>query len=55
MADDGFICYLFIQTCIDRTFIHDKAAGDLGYKPLVSKEEVYIKKHLNGLRIIYPR
>ena len=30
-----------IQTCIDHTFVHDKATKDFGYEPIVSKEEAF--------------
>jgi sterol-4alpha-carboxylate 3-dehydrogenase (decarboxylating) len=30
-----------IQTCIDHTFVHDKATRDFGYEPIVSKDEAF--------------
>jgi len=30
-----------IQTCVDHTFVHDKATRDFGYKPIVSKQEAF--------------
>ena len=29
------------QTCVDHTFVHDRAAKDFGYKPIVSKKEAF--------------
>ncbi|MFW9922642.1 MAG: NAD-dependent epimerase/dehydratase family protein [Candidatus Thorarchaeota archaeon] len=37
----NFNRFSVIQTCIDHTFIHDKATRDFGYQPIVSKEEAY--------------
>jgi len=45
-----------IQTCVDRTFVHNKATRDFGYEPIVSKQEAFTrtlewfqkKKNLNG-------
>lgn len=34
-----FNTFSIIQTCIDHTYVHDKAAKDFGYKPIVSKED----------------
>jgi len=36
-----FNTFAIIQTCIDHTYIHDKAAKDFGYEPIVSKEEAF--------------
>jgi sterol-4alpha-carboxylate 3-dehydrogenase (decarboxylating) len=30
-----------VQTCIDHTFVHDKATKDFGYEPIVSKEDAF--------------
>ena len=38
-----FNTFAIIQTCIDHTYIHDKAAKDFGYEPIVSKEEAFKK------------
>ncbi len=37
----NFNRFAVIQTCIDHTFSHEKAANDFGYKPMVSKEEAF--------------
>ncbi len=37
----NFNRFSVIQTCVDHTFVHDKAAKDFGYKPIVSKEEAF--------------
>jgi len=34
----NFNRFSVIQTCIDHTFIHDKATKDFGYKPIITKE-----------------
>ncbi|MEA2071400.1 MAG: NAD-dependent epimerase/dehydratase family protein [Asgard group archaeon] len=39
----NFNRFSVIQTCIDHTFIHDKAREDFGYEPIVSKEEAFKK------------
>lgn len=36
-----FNTFSVIQTCIDHTYVHDKAARDFGYKPIVPKEEAF--------------
>jgi len=36
-----FNTFAVIQTCVDHTYVHDKAAGDFGYKPIISKEEAF--------------
>lgn len=36
-----FNTFAIIQTCIDHTYIHDKATKDFGYAPIVSKEEAF--------------
>ena len=30
-----------IQTCVDHTFVHNKATNDFSYEPIVSKEEAF--------------
>ncbi|NHJ47260.1 MAG: NAD-dependent epimerase/dehydratase family protein [Asgard group archaeon] len=30
-----------VQTCVDHTFVHDKATRDFGYEPIISKEEAF--------------
>ncbi|HUZ18475.1 MAG TPA: NAD-dependent epimerase/dehydratase family protein [Spirochaetia bacterium] len=30
-----------VQTCVDHTFVHDKAARDFGYRPVVPAEEAF--------------
>jgi len=37
----NFNRFSVIQTCIDHTFVHDKATRDFGYEPIVSKEEAF--------------
>ncbi len=39
----NFNRFAVIQTCVDHTFISDKAERDFGYKPIVSKEEAFQK------------
>ena len=37
----NFNRFAVIQTCVDHTFVSDKAENDFGYKPIVSKEEAF--------------
>ena len=37
----NFNSFSIIQTCVDHAFVHDKAARDFGYQPIVSKEEAF--------------
>jgi sterol-4alpha-carboxylate 3-dehydrogenase (decarboxylating) len=37
----NFNPFSVIQTCIDHTFVHDKATRDFGYEPIVTKEEAF--------------
>jgi len=37
----NFNRFAVIQTCVDHTFVHHKAERDLGYRPIVSKEEAF--------------
>ena len=37
----NFNRFAVIQTCVDHTFVSDKAEKDFGYKPIVSKEEAF--------------
>ncbi|MCG3222463.1 MAG: NAD-dependent epimerase/dehydratase family protein [Candidatus Heimdallarchaeota archaeon] len=39
----NFNRFAVIQTCIDHTFVSEKAEKDFGYKPIVSKEEAFDK------------
>jgi len=39
----NFNSFSIIQTCVDHTFVHDKATRDFGYQPVVSKEEAFRK------------
>ena len=39
----NFNRFAVIQTCVDHTFISDKAERDFGYKPIVSKQEAFEK------------
>ena len=45
----NFNRFSVIQTCVDHTFLHDKATRDFGYEPIVSKEEAY-RRTLNWLQ-----
>jgi nucleoside-diphosphate-sugar epimerase len=31
------------QVCVDHTFVHDRAERDFGYRPIVSREEAFIR------------
>jgi len=33
--------FAVVQTCVDHTFVHDKATRDFNYEPIVSKELAY--------------
>ncbi len=37
----NFNRFAVIQTCVDHTFVHRKAMRDLGYHPIVSREEAF--------------
>lgn len=37
----NFNRFAVIQTCVDHTFIHDKATKDFGYEPLITKDEAF--------------
>ena len=37
----SFCRFAVIQTCVDHTFVDGKAARDLGYWPIVSREEAF--------------
>ncbi|MBN1330698.1 MAG: NAD-dependent epimerase/dehydratase family protein [Candidatus Heimdallarchaeota archaeon] len=37
----NFNRFSVIQTCVDHTFVHNKASEDFGYEPIISKEEAY--------------
>ena len=37
----NFNRFAVIQTCVDHTFVDDKARRDLGYEPIVSREEAF--------------
>jgi len=39
----NFNRFSVIQTCLDHTFVSDKAERDFGYKPIISKEEAFEK------------
>jgi nucleoside-diphosphate-sugar epimerase len=39
----NFNRFAVIQTCVDHTFVSDKAERDFGYKPVISKEEAFKK------------
>jgi len=35
--------FAVVQTCVDHTFVHHKAARELGYAPVVSREEAFAR------------
>ena len=37
----NFNRFSVIQTCVDHTFVHHRAERDLGYRPIVSREEAF--------------
>ena len=37
----NFKRFAVVQTCVDHTFVDHKAARDLGYRPIVSREEAF--------------
>ena len=37
----NFNRFAVIQTCVDHTYRHDRAERDLGYRPIVSREEAF--------------
>ena len=39
----NFNRFAVIQTCVDHTFVHRKAERDLGYQPIVSREEAFTR------------
>lgn len=39
----NFNRFAVIQTCVDHTFVSDKAERDFGYKPIVSKEDAFVR------------
>ena len=39
----NFNRFSVIQTCVDHTFVSDKAERDFGYKPIVSKRDAFQK------------
>ena len=41
--DSNFNTFSVIQTCIDHTFVYDKATRDFGYIPIISKQEAFGK------------
>jgi nucleoside-diphosphate-sugar epimerase len=45
----NFNRFAVIQTCVDHTFVHAKAERDLGYQPIVSREEAF-RRSLAWLR-----
>jgi sterol-4alpha-carboxylate 3-dehydrogenase (decarboxylating) len=50
----NFNRFAVIQTCVDHTFVHRKAARDFGYEPIVSRAEAFrrsiawLKEQENG-------
>jgi nucleoside-diphosphate-sugar epimerase len=45
----NFNRFAVIQTCVDHTFVHDRAERELGYRPIVSREEAF-RRSLEWLR-----
>jgi nucleoside-diphosphate-sugar epimerase len=45
----NFNRFAVIQTCVDHTFVHNNAMRDLGYHPIVSREEAF-RRSLEWLR-----
>jgi nucleoside-diphosphate-sugar epimerase len=45
----NFNRFAVIQTCVDHTFVHHNAVRDLGYHPIVSREEAF-RRSLEWLR-----
>jgi nucleoside-diphosphate-sugar epimerase len=45
----NFNRFAVVQTCVDHTFVHRKAIRDLGYHPVVSREEAF-RRSLEWLR-----
>jgi nucleoside-diphosphate-sugar epimerase len=41
--------FAVVQTCVDHTYRHDRAARDFGYRPIVSREEAF-RRTLADLR-----
>jgi len=39
----NFNRFAVVQTCVDHTFVSDKAEADFGYTPIVSKEEAFAR------------
>ena len=39
----NFNRFAVVQTCVDHTFVHHKAARELGYAPIVSREEAFAR------------
>jgi len=37
----SFSRFAVIQTCVNHTFVDGKAARELGYRPIVSREEAF--------------
>jgi sterol-4alpha-carboxylate 3-dehydrogenase (decarboxylating) len=39
----NFNRFAVVQTCVDHTFVHGKAERELGYRPIVSREEAFTR------------
>jgi nucleoside-diphosphate-sugar epimerase len=39
----NFNRFAVVQTCVDHTFVHHRAARELGYAPIVSREEAFAR------------
>ena len=39
----NFNRFAVVQTCVDHTFVHHKAARELGYAPIVSRDEAFAR------------
>jgi len=57
----NFNRFSVIQTCVDHTFISDKARRELGYRPIVSEEEAFkrtlewFSKNLDDIKASLPK
>jgi len=39
----NFNRFSVVQTCVEHTFVHHKAARELGYAPIVSREQAFAR------------
>ena len=40
-SKSNFNRFAVIQTCVDHTFVHNKATQDFGYEPIISEDEAF--------------